>query len=114
MDGVRRELRRFELPGINIHIGVSTGTAMACNIGTQDHVSHTYIGDAVNVAKRLQDLAEPGEIITSEATASDLEGCEEEIPGLTRFLPLPPIELKGKQGQMVIYRVEYESNPQRA
>jgi class 3 adenylate cyclase len=108
MDDIRRQLRRFELPEISIHIGVSTGTATACSIGTEGQLAYTYIGDAVNLAKRLQDLAGPGEILVSETTADELAGKLDSIPDLRRLLPLPPLAIKGKREETVVYKADYK------
>lgn len=110
MASIRRELSQFELPEISVHIGISTGLAAACSVGTEVHLAHTYIGDAVNLAKRLQDLAGPGEIVLSEATASDLAGYESSIPGLIGLHPLPPLAIKGRQDKIVVYRAEYSTS----
>ena len=82
--------------------------ATACSIGTEDHLAYTYIGGAVNLAKRLQDLAGPGEIIVSETTASEFGECDESIPGLMRLQPLPPLTIKGRQDQVLVFRAECE------
>jgi len=108
VDDIQHDLRRFELPDISIHIGVSTGMATACAIGTGEQLAHTYIGDAVNLAKRLQDLAGPQEIILSDTTAADLEDCSDSIPGLIRLHPLPPREIKGRQHRVGFYQAEYK------
>ena len=105
---IRQELRQLRLPEIGVHIGVSTGMATACSIGTEEHLSHTYIGDAVNLAKRLQDAAGPGQIYLSEATARDLDGCIDSIPALVELKPLPPLTVKGRQEDLPIYDAEYE------
>jgi class 3 adenylate cyclase len=113
MDKIRQELQRFELPEISIHIGVCTGTATACSIGTEKRLAYTHIGDAVNLAKRLQDLAGPGEILVSEATVTELADSVDSIPGLVGLHPLQPLAIKGKKGQVVAYRAEFavpESN----
>lgn len=108
LDAIHRELRRFELPDISIHIGVSTGRAAACSIGTEEYANYTYIGDAVNVAKRLQEVAGPGQIIVSGASKRDLEKGGEVIPGLLRLKPLSPLTIKGRKKRSVLYQVEYE------
>ncbi len=109
MDKIRRELRRFELPEISIHIGVCTGTATACSIGTDERMAYTYIGDAVNLAKRLQDLAGPGEILVNETTVKELEDSTDSITGLFGLHPLPPLSIKGRQNDVIVYRAEFEA-----
>ena len=109
MDKIRRELRRFELPEISIHIGVCTGTATACSIGTDERLAYTYIGDAVNLAKRLQDLAGPGEILVSETTVNELEDSTDSITGLSGLHPLPPLSIKGRKNDVIVYRAEFEA-----
>mgnify|MGYP001190808393 CR=1 FL=1 len=49
-------------------IGVNTGEALAGNIGASTRMEYTLIGDAVNVAKRLQEIAGPGQILIGEQT----------------------------------------------
>ena len=104
MDEIRRELQRFELPEISIHIGVCTGMATACSIGTEKRLAYTHIGDAVNLAKRLQDLAGPGEVLVSEATVNELADSVDSIHGLVGLHPLQPLVIKGRKGQVVVYR----------
>lgn len=109
LDGIHQELQRFELPRINIHMGVSTGMAAACSIGTEEYTNYTYIGDAVNVAKRLQELAGPGQVIISKSTATDLERNKgkKSIVGLLGLQPLAPRSIKGRQDKVVVYQVDY-------
>jgi class 3 adenylate cyclase len=114
LDAIHRELRRFELPEISIHIGVSTGRAAACSIGTQEYANYTYIGDAVNVAKRLQEEAGPGEIIVSRPHKRDIDKGGKVIPGLIRLKPLSPRALKGRQKPLSLYRVLYEPKLEQA
>ena len=52
----------------HIGIGINSGEAMVGNVGTSQRLEYTAVGDAVNVAARLQELAGPGEILLSEAT----------------------------------------------
>jgi adenylate cyclase len=114
LDAIHRDFKRFELPDISIHIGVSTGRAAACSIGTEEYANYTYIGDAVNVAKRLQEVAGAGEIIASDACKRDIDNGGELIPGLLRLKPLPPRALKRTKKRSVLYQVLYEPKLEQA
>ena len=52
-----------------MRIGINTGTVVIGEIGTDMHVEYLAIGDAVNVAARLQSAAEPGKVVVSEPCA---------------------------------------------
>jgi adenylate cyclase len=68
---MRRQLinknRLHEVP-MNIRVGIHTGEAVVGNIGTPRLMNYTAIGDAVNLAKRLEESSEPGQILLSAAT----------------------------------------------
>src|SRR5206468_1949843 len=72
-----RDLLREELPGVDIGIGVSAGTAVAGNIGAEERFEYTVIGDPVNEAARLCDLAKgrPERVLASDRS---LDACDSE------------------------------------
>ena len=51
-----------------IGIGLSTGVVAAALLGSEERVEYTVVGDAVNLCQRLQQFAEPGQTVLSEAT----------------------------------------------
>ena len=57
--------RRFGDLQLQIHTGINVGRVMVGPIGHAAHSDYTVIGDSVNVAKRLEDSAPPGEIYIS-------------------------------------------------
>jgi adenylate cyclase len=64
-----RERIAGELSGADASIGVSAGPAVAGNVGARERFEYTVIGDAVNEAARLCELAKqrPGRLLASDA-----------------------------------------------
>src|SRR6185295_3003147 len=61
------------LPPFGLGIGLSTGPVAAAMLGSEERLEYTLVGDTVNLAQRLQDLARPGgSIVFSEATRAAL------------------------------------------
>jgi adenylate cyclase len=50
-----------------VNIGISEGQAVVGNVGMLDHMNFTAVGDTVNVAARLQELAAHGQILVTES-----------------------------------------------
>ncbi|AWB83236.1 adenylate/guanylate cyclase domain-containing protein [Corynebacterium liangguodongii] len=89
-----RELRQ-ELRGQKLQagVGVAAGHVVAGHIGGSDRFEYTVIGDAVNAASRLTDLAKdtPGRVLTNAATLRSANEVEQQ-----RWTLMKSIELRGR------------------
>jgi class 3 adenylate cyclase len=57
-----------------IGIGINTGSAIVGNLGSENRMDYTAIGNNVNVAARLQQIAKGGKIIIGEQTYDQTKG----------------------------------------
>lgn len=89
---------RGRTPIKGMRLGINTGEAIVGNIGSDKRMDFTVIGDAVNVAARLQELAKEleADTLVSEATYRQVEGR-------FQFVPLAPVVLRGRQEPTAIY-----------
>jgi class 3 adenylate cyclase len=71
-------------------VGVNTGPALIGNIGSSEFRNFTAIGDTVNLAARLEEVAEAGQVVLGPTT-------QDAIKHLAISRPLDPIEIRGKR-----------------
>ena len=80
-------------------IGVVTGTVAAALLGSEERVEYTLVGDALNLCQRLQQFAEPGQIVLSEPTWAALSDRPETYEQLESQL------VKGRDTPVAPYRL---------
>lgn len=96
--GLRRELAAELDLDFNVRVGINTGLVVVGELGRDFRLEYTAIGDAVNVAARMEQTAEPSSVQLSDETAR-LVGHAFDLEDLG------PKEVKGKRKPVNAFRV---------
>ena len=98
---IHREMARFsnrirkdkeEIPSLKMRIGIHTGPVVLGSLGNDLRVEFKAVGDTVNLASRMEGLAEPGTTYLTDETFKLTEG-------LFRFEAIGEKKVKGKKNR---------------
>ena len=104
---IHREMTKFSdrikeekesIPSLKMRIGIHTGPVVVGTMGNDLRVEFKAVGDTVNIASRMEGLAQPGTTYVTDDTFKATEG-------FFRFEALGEREVKGKKEPVKIYRV---------
>ncbi|MGD1153845.1 MAG: adenylate/guanylate cyclase domain-containing protein [Syntrophales bacterium] len=104
---IHREMTRFnekvrqekgDIPPLKMRVGIHTGPVVVGTLGNDLRVEFKAVGDTVNLAARMESLAEPGTTYVSDDTFKLTEG-------LFRFEALGEKDIKGKEMPLKVYQV---------
>ena len=84
-----------------VGIGIASGEAILGNVGSPHYMSHTIIGDAVNTAARLVQMAPPGEMLVSRPVYDAVRG----MLAPERVRSRGEVALRGKSEAIEVYSV---------
>src|SRR2546421_2645447 len=83
---------------LGIHIGINSGPVIAGQIGSENRRDYSVMGDAVNLAARLEDASERGQIFVGPSTYQQTAHAFE-------FEKIPSLSLKGKEQPVQVHRL---------
>jgi class 3 adenylate cyclase/acid stress-induced BolA-like protein IbaG/YrbA len=86
------------LTTVGFGIGINAGEAVAGNLGAAKRLEYTVIGDAVNLAQRLESQARAGEVLVSQPVY-------DKVAPEVDAAPRDPVKLKGKSKPVPLWEI---------
>ncbi len=96
LEAYKKEAAIPEAQQLELGVGIHSGLALAGYVGLRGE--YTVLGDTVNVAKRLEEAAQPGTLVIGESTYQFVRGA-------FRMSALDPLKLRGKEERVQAYQV---------
>ena len=99
---------------LRIRVGIHTGRVIVGNIGSNNRVNYTVVGDAVNTASRIDSLAkeiaseEDCIVLTSGDTRDHAGAADAELYDLSH---LGEREIRGREGTVAIFQLDANATP---
>jgi len=94
----RMKLEKPEMPPLKMRVGIHTGPVIVGTLGNDLRVEFKAVGDTVNLASRMEGLAEPGTTYASDDTFKLTEG-------FFRFEAFGERKVKGKEDPVNVFRI---------
>lgn len=105
MHAVNRGKLAMRLPPLYIGIGLSSGQVMAGSFGSDEYNEYTVIGDAVNIAARLEKFALRGEVLLSDS-------CYQPARADIKIDSSREIRIRGQKNPITVHNLREVNRPQ--
>jgi len=103
-DRIKKEFKEKGLPDINIGSGVNTGTCIVGNMGSEMRLDYSVIGDAVNLAARLEAATRNYKDDNGKVTPTLYSSYTKEQLVDIKSIEVDKIKVKGKEELITIYK----------
>ena len=103
-DKIKTEFKEKGLPDINIGSGVNTGTCIVGNMGSEMRLDYSVIGDAVNLAARLEAATRNYKDENGKVTPLLYPSFTQEKLKNIKSVEVDKIKVKGKEELITIYK----------
>ncbi len=94
----RRKLQRERGLDFDVRVGINTGLVVVGGVGTDLRLEYTAMGDAINLAARMEQTAQPGTVQISDSTYRL-------VSSIFEVEPIGVVAVKGKSEPVEAYRV---------
>ena len=103
-DRIKKEFKEKGLPDINIGSGVNTGTCIVGNMGSEMRLDYSVIGDAVNLAARLEAQTRNYKDENGKVTPTLYSSYTKEQLENIKSIEVDKIKVKGKEELITIFK----------
>lgn len=99
MAKVNEQMQKWELPGLEMGIGINTGEVVVGNLGSEKRTKYGVVGSHVNLTYRIESYTTGGQIIISEETLNCI------TPNLVKIDDKKLVQPKGVKNPIAIYEI---------